>query len=320
MELVGIGNALLDVISFVDSDYPPFLGVHNQTTNHVPYDRMEDLLLAVTDPVFIAGGGAANTVRVASMLGLKSRFVGAVGRDKFAVLFRRDMEETEADFLAVEKVQPTGIFLALVGEDGSRAIVVSPGAAAELTIQEIPDEAFVPGAVLYVDGFIAARRELFIHILERGRSAGMRLAVDAASFSLASRNAGFFLDAFEEYCEWVFVNEDELHALTGLPLEEALSIFTASRFELIVKRAERGAIWTYGDRRIDSPVRAITPMDETGAGDAFAAGFLAAVLEGCPPAICLRMGNRVAEEVIQVPGCRLDPNRICRARRSILTS
>jgi len=85
-----------------------------------------------------------------------------------------------------------------------------------------------------------------------------------------------------------------------------------------VKRAERGAIWTYGDRRMDSPVRAFTPMDETGAGDAFAAGFLSAVLEDYPPEICLRMGNRIAEEVIQVPGCRLDPRRLQKARYSIL--
>ncbi|NLJ45271.1 MAG: adenosine kinase [Treponema sp.] len=318
MELVGIGNALLDVISFVDSDYPPYLGVHNLTTNHVPYDRMEDLLLAVPEPIFVAGGGAANTIRVAALLGLRGRFVGAVGRDRFADLFRRDMEEAGAEFLAVEKNHPTGIFLALVGEDGSRAIVVSPGAAGELSIPEIPERTFVPGAILYVDGFVASRRELFIHILERGRSAGMRVAVDAASFSLANRNAAFFLDAFEEYCEWVFVNEDELRALAGLPLDEALSLFAASRFELIVKRAERGAIWSYGDRRIDSPVRALTPMDETGAGDAFAAGFLAAVLEGKPPEVCLRMGNRVAEEIIQVPGCRLDPGRIRRARQSVL--
>jgi 2-dehydro-3-deoxygluconokinase len=59
-------------------------------------------------------------------------------------------------------------------------------------------------------------------------------------------------------------------------------------------------------------------MDETGAGDAFAAGFLSAVLEGYPPEICLRMGNRIAEEIIQVPGCRLDPGRIVKARHSIL--
>jgi sugar/nucleoside kinase (ribokinase family) len=318
MELVGIGNALLDVISFVESDYAPFLGVHNLTTSHVQYDRMEDLLLAVPEPAFVAGGGAANTVRVASLLGLKSRFVGAVGRDKFASIFRQDMEEAGAEFLGVEKNHPTGIFLALVGEDGSRAIVVSPGAAAEMAIPEIPEKTFEPGAILYVDGFLASNRELFIYVLERGRAAGMRVAVDVASFSLANLNAAFFLDAFEEYCEWVFLNEDELRALSGLPLDESLSLFAASRFELIVKRAERGAIWTYGDRRIDSPVRAFTPMDETGAGDAFAAGFLAAVMEGHPPEVCLRMGNRIAEEVIQVPGCRLDPSRIRRARRSIL--
>lgn len=318
MELVGIGNALLDVISFVDPDYPPYLGVHNLTTSHVPYDRMEDLLLAVPDPIFVAGGGASNTVRVAALLGLKSRFVGAVGRDRFADLFRQDMEEAKAEFLAVEKPNPTGIFLVLVGEDGTRSIVVSPGAAGELSIPEIPEGTFIPGAILYVDGFIASRRELFINILERGRQAGMRVAVDAASFSLANRNAAFFLDAFDEYCEWVFVNEDELRALSGLPLDESLSLFASSRFELIVKRAERGAIWAYGDRRIDSPVRAFTPMDETGAGDAFAAGFLAAVLDGKPPEVCLRMGNRIAEEIIQVPGCRLDPNRLRRARQSVL--
>ena len=318
MEIVGIGNALLDVISFVESDYPPSLGIHNLTTTHVGYDRMEDLLLAVPNPVFVAGGGAANTVRVAALLGLRSRFVGAVGRDRFADLFRQDMEEANVEFLAVEKAHPTGIYLALVGEDGSRSVVVSPAAAGELTISEIPEETFLPGAILYVDGFIADRRELFIHILERGRRAGMRVAVDAASFSLANRNAAFFLEAFEEYCEWVFFNEDELHAVAGLPLDEALSLFVASRFELIVKRAERGAIWTYGDRRIDSPVRSFTPMDETGAGDAFSAGFLAAVLDGQPPEVCLRLGNRIAEEIIQVPGCRLDPQRIRQARKSIL--
>lgn len=140
----------------------------------------------------------------------------------------------------------------------------------------------------------------------------MEIAVDLGGLSLAATNKDYLLEVLPGNCDVLFANEDEFAALSDLPLREGVELFGACDLELVVKRAERGAIWARGGEIIDSPVREQRPVDETGAGDAFAAGFLVGRDRGLPPERCLRLGNRVAEEVLGVPGLGVDPDRLRR--------
>lgn len=317
MEIVGIGNALMDVIAFVDEDFAPSLGFHNNATVHLDRSRLDAALAGLPGAIFAAGGGAANTVRAAALLGMKASFSGSVGEDELGRRYRDELLDAGVEPLLSASPEPTGVYCALVRPDGGRSLLVAPSAALDL-VREPPRLAlFKTGAILYVEGFLLRDRAFFMACLEGGRRAGMKVALDLGSFSLVRAQREFLLELLPDYIDYLFANEDEFSALAELPFGEAIDLLADAGPALVVKLAERGAVYARGPERFESPVRAQSPVDETGAGDAFAAGFLAGVSRGYPPERCLRLGNRIAEEVLSVPGLAVDTERLKAAWDSV---
>ncbi|MCX7025488.1 MAG: adenosine kinase [Spirochaetes bacterium] len=316
MDLYGIGNALLDASAAVETGFAPRHGYTAGSVSHIEYPKLEKILGSLPHPVLSAGGGALNTIRLAAFLGLESGFCGAVGKDGFGDLIRADLEDAGVRHALAAKDGPTGVFLSTRSGDGRRTVLVAPGAAAELVPADIPDAAFSRGVTLYLDGYMAERESLFRHCMDRGRSAGMKLAFDAASASLVRRKLEFFTSVISEYSPLVFMNEDEAVALLGGPLEHhRLGKMDA---EFVVKRAGFGAVYISRDDVVESPVRVQDPYDETGAGDAFAAGFLVGRIRGMAPERCLRLGNRAAGEIIRVPLCAIEKARFASALKTVV--
>jgi len=318
MELVGVGNALMDVVAFVDEAFAPSLGYHNNSVSHVDRSRMDEVLRALPDPVVSAGGGAANAARAASILGARAAFAGRVGEDELGDRFVEELESFDVEPLLSRSGAPTGVYCALARPDGGRTLLVSPGAALDFALDPPPPSIFRPGATLFVECFILRDRAFFMDCLRGAREVGMEVAVDLSSRELASSERDFILGFLPEYCDVLFANEDEFAALTRMPIREGLELFSAWDIEVVVKRAEMGALWSRGGSAFDSPVREQQPVDPTGAGDAFAAGFLYGRSIGLPPERSLRLGNRVAEEVLGVPALGVDPDRIHRAVKRVM--
>ncbi len=317
MEIVGIGNALMDVIAFVDDDFAPSLGFHNNATLRVGRDRLEGLLASLADTVSSAGGGAANTARVAALLGQRASFCGAVGDDALGRAYRDELEAAGVVPRLSASPASTGVFCALVRPDGGRTLLVSPSAALDLVLLPPPSDLFKPGAILYLEGFLLRDKAFFMACVEGGRRAGMRVALDLGSLSLVRAQRDFLLELLPSGLDFVFANEDEFCALAELPFAEALDLLADAGPALVVKLGERGAVYAKGGDRCESPVRAQRPVDDTGAGDAFAAGFLVGVDRGYPPERCLRLGNRIAEEVLRVPGLLVEGRRLLAAAESV---
>jgi len=317
MEIVGIGNALMDVIAFVDEDFAPSRGFHNNATVHLDRARLDAVLAGLPEAVFAAGGGAANTVRAAALLGLKASFSGSVGEDELGLRYRGELEAAGVEPLLSASPAPTGVYCALVRPDGGRSLLVAPSAALDLVLEPPPQAMFKAGAILYLEGFLLRDRAFFMACLEGGRRAGMKIALDLGSFSLVRAQRDFLLELLPDYVDYLFANEDEFSALAELPFGEAVELLADAGPAIVVKLAERGAVYARGGERIESPVRALRPVDETGAGDAFAAGFLAGIARGYAPERCLRLGNRIAEEVLGVPGLAVDSERLKAAWESV---
>jgi sugar/nucleoside kinase (ribokinase family) len=322
MEIVGIGNALMDVIAFVDEAYAPKLGYHNNAVAHLDGDQLGPILESLPDPAVSAGGGAANAVRAAAYLGAKAAFAGMVGEDAFGDEYSAELRASGVDSLLSRSDARTGVYCALIRPDGGRTLLVSPGAALDISLVPPPEALFRKGAILFAECFLIRDRHFFVGCLDRARGAGMQVAIDLSSRELTARNRDFLLAILPEFCDLLFANEDEFIALAGLPLREGLAFLTGDEagkgMEIVVKRAEKGAVWARGGQVQSSPVRELRPVDETGAGDAFAAGFLYGRSLGLAPERSLRLGNRVAEEVLGVPGFGVDPERLRRAAEEVL--
>ncbi len=320
MRFVGIGNALLDLAAAVEEGFPPRCGFHTGMSSHVSTERAEEVAKALGRTCASAGGGAANAARVAAALGAEASFVGMVGGDARGRHYRDDLDGAGVKVLLGDSPHPTGLFLALVEPGSRRTVVVAPGAAVDLGEGDVPEAAFANGGILYLEGFLAARRDFLSFLAARGAEAGMTVVLDVGSYALARRESEFFLALLEGPVDLAFMNEDEFHALTGTGVREGLPLLAADGLEVVVKRAERGAIWAGAGDLIESPVRAIEAVDETGAGDAFAAGFLCARDLGLAPERALRAANRVAGEVVRELGCSPDPERLRRAFDSVAWS
>jgi sugar/nucleoside kinase (ribokinase family) len=324
MRLACVGNALIDIVAFVESGFLTTFGIQVDSAMHVSPAELEPVLEALSDVSMGAGGGAANTARTFRQLGHCASFAGMVGLDTHGALYEAELRSCGIDAFIQHKDLPTGIFCAMIQPDGRRSILVSPGAAVHFDAGQLPDDFFSGGSglytdtLLYIDGFLAGAGDALEILVDRASRAGMRIALDVAGKGVAQANRQRFLDIIGKACSWTFMNEDEFMALTGERVDTTLVPFSAATpGTVIVKLAAAGAVCATRGMVVESPVRAIRATDETGAGDAFAAGFLAAALAGATPARCLRLGNRVAEQVIQVPGVALDAERLGRVTAAV---
>jgi len=319
MKLACVGNALYDIIAFVETDFASSLGFHAGSTVHVDRSELEPLLSALPGITGNAGGGALNVAKVFSCLGYQSAFAGMIGTDEFGKSFRKEIMSAGIEDKLQECDRPTGVFVVLIAPDGSRTIAVAPGAAPFLDASAIPDSFFGHDSVLYIDGFLAASTETISILVSRAEAAGMRIALDIAGYRIAQAKRNFFKDLIHTSCSWTFMNEDEFIALSESGVDESLVRFSAEvPGTIVVKRAEIGAVCVSSGNLYQSAVRPIRATDTTGAGDAFAAGFLSAALAGAPLPRCLRLGNRIAEHAIQVPGMSVDTTILKRATAAVL--
>lgn len=313
------GNALYNVVAFVETDFASRIGYHAGSTMHAGSAEIRSLMDSLPGAARGAGGGATGTARVFAALGHTASFAGLVGDDELGAAFRADLADTGVRAFLQEGAGPTGAYCAMIAPDGERTIAVAPGLAPSMDPSLVPDEFFAPDAALYLDGFLAANPEAVLALVARAEAASMRIALDVAGFRTATKHRDLFLRLIRRSCSWTFMNEDEFIALSESGVDAALQRFSAEApGVIIVKRAETGAVCVSDGSVLESAVRPIRATDKTGAGDAFAAGFLAAALAEEPLARCLRLGNRVAEQTIQVAGMSLDGERLRRAVRAVL--
>lgn len=280
-------------------------------------DLMVDVLVRLSGPLapgsdvaasirFNGGGSAANTAAWLAAAGASPVLVGRVGNDARG---RSAVEELTAGGvdarLAVDGELPTGTCVVLVGPDGERTMAPDAGANEALAEGDLGADLLEEGGHLHVSGYALLRpgsRTAARAAIARAVDAGMSVSVDPSSSALLS-------DAFLDDAEGaglLLPNASEAHALTGESAPERAARMLAGRFgEVVVKLGADGALWTNGEevlRAAALPVDA--PVDTTGAGDAFAAGLLAARAAGASTAESLAAGCKLAARAVVTPGAR----------------
>jgi ribokinase len=255
---------------------------------------------------FHGGGSAANTAAWLVAAGAQPVLIGCIGDDERGRHAHGELRSAGVDArLAVDPDLPTGTCIVLVGRDGERTMVPDAGANDALREEDLPDHLLEPGVHLHVAGYALLRegsRQAARAAIGRAVEAGITVSVDPSSFALLS--AGF-LD-FAEGARLLLPNVHEARALTGQRDPASAARALAERFaEVVVTLGAGGALWTDGDEvvRVSAmPVEAVE--DSTGAGDAFAAGLLAARMVGVPVGEALAAGCMLAARAVQQPGAR----------------
>jgi sugar/nucleoside kinase (ribokinase family) len=255
---------------------------------------------------FGGGGSAANTAAWLAAAGAEPVLVGCIGDDERGRAARGELVAGGVDArLAVDPELPTGTCLVLVGPDGERTMVPDAGANDTLSDADLPSDLLQPGDHLHVAGYALLRsgsRPAARAGIEQALKVGLNVSVDPSSSALLSAE---FLD-HAAGAHLLLPNTSEAHALTGHSEPDRAARALAERFrEVVVTLGAEGALWTDGDEvvRVEAePVAAVE--DSTGAGDAFAAGFLSARKAGMPTAEALTAGCKLAARAVTRAGAR----------------
>lgn len=311
IRVVGIGNALVDVLAAVEADA---VARHNLTPGgmHLVDRAAADALYAEVGPgVMQSGGSVANSIAHLRGLGLACTFIGKVAKDTLGDAFAADLKALGVDFPALRPADglATGRCVVLVTPDGERTMSTYLGAAQGLTPMDA--EAGMPesAALLLVEGYLwdsPAGGPTIEAAAARARAAGTRIALTPSDAGCVDRHREPMLAFIRDYCDILVGNHLEVGALAGTDSPEEALVWARRHAGVVaVTMSEAGALVADEERayRIDAqPVERV--VDTTGAGDAFAAGFLHGVLAGESLPDAARLGAVLAARVITHPGAR----------------
>jgi adenosine kinase len=311
-DVLGIGNAIVDVIARAEEDFLLKQGMRKGTMALIDEPRAEAIYDAMGPAVEMSGGSAANTIVGLASLGARAAFVGKVKDDGLGRAFSHDIRAAGVAFsTAPASAGPsTGRCYVLVTPDGERTMNTYLGAAQDLHPADIDAGAIAASAITYLEGYLwdpKHAKEAFLKAAKIAHEAERKVALTLSDAFCVDRWRDEFLQLMRSRTvDLIFANEAELHSLYQTSnFDAAVKALRADIDVAVVTRSEKGClvISPDGNEAVAAfPVERV--VDTTGAGDLFAAGFLSGLARGADDRTCGRLGAMAAAEVIQHLGAR----------------
>ncbi|WP_113911480.1 adenosine kinase [Roseovarius dicentrarchi] len=309
-QAVGIGNAVVDVICRSDDAFLAQMGIDKGVMQLIDAERGEALYAAMDNRVQMAGGSVANTMAGLGALGLSTGFIGRVRDDELGRAYADDLARVGTDFVNTPVAQgelPTSRCMIFVSPDGERSMNTYLGISTELGAADVPDAIVVGADLLLLEGYLFDKpkgKAALAAAAEACRNAGGMAGISLSDPFCVDRHRSDFRSLIRGL-DYVIGNEHEWSSLYETEdLDSALAQAAAKTGLVVCTRSGADVIIMRGDRRVDVPVARISPVDTTGAGDQFAAGFLYGLTTGKSLAVAGRMGCIAAAEVISHYGAR----------------
>ena len=305
--VIGIGNALTDMLVNLKTDCVlSRFKLAKGSMSLVDTKLQTEISKSVAGlPYSLSlGGSAGNTIRAMAQLGCSVGFIGKVGRDTTGDFFEQALENLGIRPCVFRGTERSGKCVSLISPDGERTMVTHLGAALELRAAEIEPAVFDGFDCLYVEGYLVQDHELILGAVKTAKQCGLKVAVDLASFNVVAENLSFLRNLVTTYVDIVFANEDEAKAFTGEaePLNALQAISEICELA-VVKVGMKGALIKQGGEVVHVGIMAAAKrVDTTGAGDFYAAGFLAGLCDGLSLRQCGTIGAITAGKVIEVVG------------------
>ncbi|MBL8837795.1 MAG: adenosine kinase [Alphaproteobacteria bacterium] len=311
-DVVGIGNAIVDVIARTDDAFLATHGLVKGAMTLIDAARAETLYAAMGPGIEVSGGSAANTVVGVAALGATAGYIGKVCADQLGDVFRHDVRAAGVSFSTppARSGPPTARCMVFVTPDAQRTMQTYLGACVELGPDDV-DEATVAGAgVTYLEGYLwdkPAAKDAFRKAMKVAHDAGRKVALTLSDPFCVERHRAEFRDLVDNHVDILFANEAEIESLyqtDGFDAALVAAQAKPARINVLTRSAKGSVVAANGavHRVPAEPVAKV--VDTTGAGDLFAAGFLAGLAHGRDLPSCGRMGAIAAAEIISHIGAR----------------
>lgn len=317
-QLIGVGSPIVDTLVQVSEPFVAGIDGAKGGMELVNSAGMSVLLAEVEQAGFgsvqVPGGSAGNTVVTAARLGLRCSFVGKLGNDAGAHVYRDAFAAYGIDVSRFKQAAlPNARCLSLITPDGERTMRTDLGAAMTLAPEEITVADFADAAHVHIEGYLLFNRALALAVLKAAKAAGCTVSLDLASFEVVGAAQAILPDLLRDYVDIVFANEDEARAFTGLgeAYEQMVEQLAQLCAIAVVKLGKDGSlIRSAGVTHRIAPQYVEHPLDTTGAGDIWAAGFLYGYLNGKDLPACGRLGSLLGAEVVQVLGATVPEEKL----------
>lgn len=311
IDVVGIGNAIVDVLSHCDEDFIEEMNLNKGAMTLIDAARAEELYQAMGPAIEISGGSAANTTVGVASLGGRAAFIGKVGNDQLGGIFRHDVRSAgvQYDIAPATSTTPTARSMILVTPDAERTMNTHLGACHELTPEDVDPHLIQRARVTYMEGYLwdpPLAKEAFLKAARIAHDAGQEVALTLSDSFCVQRYLREFQDLVMNHVDILFANIGEITALWETNDWNEAALVTQQHCDLAaLTRSERGSVVVTPDEMIEIeawPVDRI--VDLTGAGDLYASGFLYGYTHGRDFAACGRIASLAAGEVISHIGAR----------------
>jgi sugar/nucleoside kinase (ribokinase family) len=309
-DIIGIGNAMVDVTTRVEDTFLSRHDMHKGAMILVDAAAAETLYAAMPPGIETSGGSAGNTCAVAAALGARVAYLGKVADDQLGEVFAHDMGAIGVHFPSTRLTggAPTARCLVLVTPDGQRTMNTYLGACVTFGEDDVDEELIAAASVTYLEGYLfdpPAAQAAFRRAAAAAHRAGRQVALSLSDAFCVDRHRTAFRDLVSGHVDILFANETEITSLYEKnTFEEAAEAARAEVALAALTRSEAGSVILRGTETVAIAAEPAKLVDTTGAGDAYAAGFLAGWTAGRPLPACGRMGSLAAAEVISHYGAR----------------
>ncbi len=309
-QVVGIGNAIVDVLTQCDDHFLDWMGIEKGIMQLVDRERGEMLYGAMKDRKEAPGGSVGNTLAGLGNMGLRTAFVGRVKDDALGRFYAKSLELEGTDFpnapVSAEKL-PTSRSMIFVTPDGERSMNTYLGAGADFGPDDLDENVVRNSSYLFLEGYLFDKdqgKAAFHKAAAACHAGGGKAGIALSDPFCVDRHRADFRRLVREEMDYVIGNQHEWESLYQTDLDAALAQARQDCGVVVCTRSGADVVILRGEEQVDVPVHRVVPVDATGAGDQFAAGFLYGLATGQTLATAGRMGCVAAAEVISHFGAR----------------
>ena len=309
MKILGIGNAIVDVICKVEDDFITKNNLTKSTMKLIFDDKeFKDLLSNLKIEKTVSGGSVANSIVGLSQLGNEVGFIGKVNDDDLGGKYEDGLKQENVKYIYSKKKEelPTGTCLILVTPDSERTMCTFLGTAGKINENDVSSDAIKQSETILLEGYLWDEGEPK-KAFEKAIKNANKVAMSLSDLFCVDRHKPHFLNLVKNKLDITFANEQEITSLIEAKnFDEVINFSKQLNKLMIVTRGEKGAVAVNGDEVVESDIQKnLKIIDLTGAGDLFAAGFLHGYINKLSTKECLEKGTEMSSKVIQQIGARL---------------
>jgi len=308
MKILGIGNAIVDVLCKVSDEFLEKNSLTKSTMKLVDEIEFKNLISLVKIEETISGGSIANSIVGLSQLGNNVGFIGKISDDDLGEEYEKGLIKENVKYLYSKKKEalPTGTCLILITPDSERTMCTFLGTAGKIDENDIDTEIVKNTEIIFLEGYLwdkGGPKRAF----DKAISSSKKIAMSLSDLFCVERHKKEFLDLVKNKLDIVFANEQEILSLTNSKsLNEVINFAKQVRKKIVITRGEKGAISIKDDKVIECPAKTnLNIIDLTGAGDLFASGYLHGYVNNFSEKDCLVKATEMSSKIIQKIGARI---------------